>query len=97
MCEDCTIKFNLKTVTPFIKKAFQLCFRCSVGDQDKSWTPRIVCANYAVIWEDGWNVLGSPFRFMFQWSGENEKIIWQTYSCLTKVSGNSLKSEHSIQ
>jgi hypothetical protein len=43
VCGDYTIKLNQKTITPLIKKAYELYFGCKIGDQDKPWAPHCLC------------------------------------------------------
>jgi hypothetical protein len=98
MCGDYTIKLNQKTITPLIKKAYELYFGCKIGDQDKPWAPHIVCANYAVYLR-GW-LKGSPksmpFAVPMVWREQKDHLTGCCF-CLTKISGRSLKSKHSIQ
>jgi hypothetical protein len=98
VCGDYTIKLNRKTITPLIEKAYELYFGCKTGDQDKPWAPHIVCANCAVYLR-GW-LKGSrksvPIAVPVVWRKQKDHFT-DCHFCLTKISGISLKSKHSIQ
>jgi hypothetical protein len=91
VCGDYTIKLNRKTITPLIKKAYELYFGCEIGDQDKPWAPHIVCQLFSV------------FERMVERFSEVYAVCCSNGVARTKrsfdrqLSGISLKSEHSIQ
>lgn len=45
ICGEFTFSKHRKSLTPLIRKAYELYFDCKVGDQDKSWAPHMCCFN----------------------------------------------------
>jgi len=43
VCGEMTFQFQRRNFTPLIKKCCELYFGCKVGNQDKSWAPRVCC------------------------------------------------------
>jgi hypothetical protein len=97
VCGDYTIKLNRKTITPSIKKAYELYSGCKIADQDKPWAPHIVCANCSVCLR-GWlksSRKSMPFAVPMVWREQKDHLT-DRYFCLTKIPGISLKSKHRI-
>lgn len=98
VCGEFTVKSNRKNITPLIKKAYHLYFKCKLGDQDKTWAPHIVCIKCAVTLR-GW-LKGTrkalPFGIPMVWR-EPKDHVSDCYFCLTTVSGISKKSKHTVK
>lgn len=98
ICGEFTSKTQKVSITPLVKKAYELYFGCKVGDQDKMWAPHICCKNCAVSLR-GW-VKGSrpsmPFAVPMVWREQKDHYT-DCYFCLTKISGVSFKHRKSIQ
>lgn len=43
VCGEVTFASQKRSITPLIKKAYQLYFGYQIGDQDKQWAPHICC------------------------------------------------------
>ena len=43
VCGEVTFKDRLRSLTPLVKKCYELYFGCKVGDQDKNWALHICC------------------------------------------------------
>ena len=43
VCGDLAFKDQRRSLTPLVKKCYELYFGCKVGDQDKNWAPHICC------------------------------------------------------
>jgi hypothetical protein len=47
VCGEYTIKSHRQSVTPLVKKAYELYFGCKLTDQGKKCAPNICCTNCA--------------------------------------------------
>jgi len=69
---------------PPIKKAYHQYFGCKLGDQDKKWTPHIVCKSCAIRLGSWRNRKGMsmPFAIPMVWR-EPSNYSSDYYFCLT--------------
>jgi len=64
-----TLVSQRRSIAPLIKKECYLYFGCKLGDQDKKWTPHIVCKSCA-IHLGGWinrKGMAMPFAVLMLW------------------------------
>ena len=97
ICGEFTSKTQKVSMTPLVKKAYELYFGCKVGDQDKVWAPHICCKHCAVNlrgWVQG-TALSMPFAVPMVWREQKDHYT-DCYFCLTKISGVSFKHRKSI-
>ena len=98
VCGEYTLKSQRKTISPLIRKAYELYFGCKVGDQDKSWAPHICCSSCAAnlrTWLNG-SRSSMPFAISMIWR-EQKDYVNDCYFCLTNVSGYSTKNKKAIE
>jgi hypothetical protein len=99
-CGEVTFKCQRGNFTPLIKKYYELYFGCKLGDQDKSWAPRIFCAMCARLlteWVNGLRLI--PFAVPIFWR-EPQDHSCDCYFCLTTLEGiasKSKQSEHTVK
>src|SRR5271165_6535673 len=78
ICGEFTSKTQKVSMTPLVKKAYELYFGCKVGDQDKVWAPHICCKHCAVNLRGWVKVLHCPCHLLYQWFGVSKKITTPT-------------------
>lgn len=97
ICGELTLKSQKHNFTPIVKKAYELYFGCKIGDEDKSWAPKIccnTCARNLRNWLQG-SRSSMPFAVPMIWREQKDHIT-DCYFCLTNVKGFSSKSKHKI-
>lgn len=97
ICGEVTLKSQRRNITPLIKKSYELYFGCKLGDQDKSWAPHS-CCNSCVTLLTGW-LNGSrhmTFAIPMVWR-EPKDHSTDCYFCLTKISGITAKTRHTVK
>ena len=52
VCGEFTTRRQRKTITLFLRNAYQVYFGCPLGDQDKSWAPHNTCNTCYVTYID---------------------------------------------
>lgn len=94
-----TFKCNRKSMTPLVKKAYELYFGCQVSDQDKPWAPKICCYSCSRAlcgWLKGTHK-SMPFAVPMIWR-ESKNHANDCYFCMTVIKGfTSAKSKKKIQ
>ena len=102
LCEQCgpmllcvwgevTSASQRRSMTPLIKKAYHLYFGCKLGDQEKKWTPHIVCKSCAIRF-GGWinhNGMSMKFAVPVVW-WEISKQSSSCWFCLTRPVASSM-------
>ena len=86
-----------KSITRVVKKAYELCFGCIVGNQDKSWAPHSCCSRCSRYLR-GW-LIGThqSMRFAVPMVRREQKDhLTDCYFCLTKICGHNSKSKHTL-
>ena len=87
------------SITPLIKKAYDLYFGCKLGDQDKKWVLHIECKSCAIRLGGCINHQGMamPFAIPIVWR-EPSNHSSDCYFCLTPpvVSGMNRRKKHRI-
>jgi hypothetical protein len=76
ICSQFTFKSQKRTITPVIKKAYELYFGCNISDHDENWAPHICCSMCTV---DLWACImenDMPFATPMIW--RNRTTISQT-------------------
>ena len=96
-CGQFTPKSQTKSITPTVKKAFELYFGCKVSDQDYSWATHSCCSRcsrYLRCWliDSHQSV---PFAVPVVWRKQKDHLT-EGYLCLTKLDGHNWKSESAI-
>jgi len=84
VCGEVMLASQRCSITRLIKKAYHLYFGCKLGDQDKKWTPHIVCKSCAIRLGSWMNRKGMAMPFAVQ-------VVWREpsshssdcYFCLT--------------
>lgn len=74
VCGEVTFASQKRSITPLIKKAYQLYFGYQIGDQDKQWAPHICCNACASNLRNWLNRKKRSMR-LSQWSGESLQIM----------------------
>jgi hypothetical protein len=96
-CGEFTPASQRKIMTVLEKKAYELYFKCKVGDQDKSWAPHMSCVRCTRTLR-GW-LRGSRKAMLFAvpmiWR-EPKNHLNDCYFCMTNVSGCSKKKKKHI-
>ena len=88
ICGEVTVKAHQKPLSSLVKKAYELCFACKVGDQDKSWAPKICCSSCSRI-STGWlkgTHKSMPFAVPMVWR-EPRNHVNDCYFCMTNIKG----------
>ncbi|UYV69584.1 hypothetical protein LAZ67_6004025 [Cordylochernes scorpioides] len=97
ICGELTFKVQRRNFKPLIKKCYQLYFGCKVGDQDKTWAPHHcceICARRLTGWIKGERHI--PFVVPMIWR-EPKDHSSDCYFCLTKTTGITFKSSHTVE
>ena len=84
VCGEFTPKSQSTSISPIVKKAYELYFGCKVADQDKSLAPNLCCSRCSRYLR-GW-LIGSyqsmPFAVPMVWREQKDHLTdW--YFCLT--------------
>jgi len=97
VCGDLTFKDQQQSLTPLVKKCYQLYFGCKVGDQDKNWAPHIcclTCVKHLADWAKGsWHM---NFVIPMVWR-EPQDHSSDCYFCITQIKGTNSKSKHTVK
>ena len=96
ICGEVTFKKHQRTLTPLVKKCYELYFGCKVGDQDKKWAPHICCLS-CVKKLTGWVKGNGKMKF-------GVPMVWREphdhssdcYFCLTNIKGINDKSKYNV-
>ena len=97
VCGDLTFKDQRRSLTPLVKKCYELYFRCKVGDQDKNWAPHICCSTCVkrlTDWAKGSRHMN--FAIPMVWR-EPQDHSSDCYFCITQIKGISSKSKHTVK
>ncbi|XP_076043843.1 uncharacterized protein LOC143026937 [Oratosquilla oratoria] len=97
VCGSFTIKAQQRVITTEIKNIYQLYFGCSLGDQDKSWAPHIICSACSNGLRDWLNKRkrAMPFAVPMIWR-EPKDHFTDCYFCKVNVYGFTAKTKHKI-
>ena len=96
ICGSYTVTTARLKISDFVKKAYHTYFEVELGDQDKSWAPRIVCTTCESIlrkWTKGQRnfEFGDPMI----WRDPKDHIM-DCYFCVVNASGYNAKNKLSI-
>ncbi|UYV65551.1 hypothetical protein LAZ67_3004671 [Cordylochernes scorpioides] len=97
ICGELTFKVQRRNFTPLIKKCYELYFGVKVGDQDKTWAPHhccVICVRHLTGWIKGERHM--PFVVPMIWR-EPKDHSSDCYFCLTKTTGITSKSRHTVE
>ena len=99
VCGYFTDRDHQKTLTPLLKKAYELYFDSKVDDADKLWKPNIVCSICATTLA-GWlrkspKHKSMPFGVPVIW-WEPKNHATDCYFCMTVIKGFSFKTRKSV-
>lgn len=97
ICGGFTIPLQRKNITTFVKQAYFAYFKVKLGDQDKPWAPHTVCkpcVENLRQWTKG-KRKKLAFGVPMVWR-EQRNHVDDCYFCLTKTSGYSKKTRHTI-
>jgi hypothetical protein len=81
-----------------VNKAYELCFGCKMGDNERVWVPKICCSSCSRAlagWLKGTHK-SMPFAVLMVWREARDRIN-DCYFCMTKVTGFSPFSMHKIE
>lgn len=98
ICGEVTAKAYQKPISSLVKKAYELYFGCKVGDQDKSWAPKVCCSSCSRTltgWLKGTHK-SMPFAVPMVWR-EPRNHVDDCYFCMTNIKGITSKTKRSIQ
>ena len=99
MCGYFIDRDHQKTLSPLLKKAYELYFDSKVDDADKLWKPNIVCSTCASTLS-GWlrkspKHKSMPFGVPVIWR-EPTNHATDCYFCMTIIKGYSFKTRKSV-
>jgi len=97
VCGEFTPKSLAKSITPIVKKAFELYFGCKYGNQTRAGHHIHVAGDARGIYVTGSKALTSQFLFAvcMVWRKQKNNLTI-CYFCLTKIDGHNSKSKHTI-
>lgn len=98
ICGEVTAKAYQKPLSSLVKKAYELYFGCKVGDEDKSWAPKMCCSSCSRTltgWLKGTHK-SMPFAVPMVWR-EPRNHVDDCYFCMTNIKGITSKTKRSIQ
>lgn len=98
ICGEVTAKAYQKPISSLVKKAYELYFGCKVGDQDRSWAPKMCCSSCSRTltgWLKGTHK-SMPFAVPMVWR-EPRNHVDDCYFCMTNIKGITSKTKRSIQ
>lgn len=98
MCGELTFKSQKRTLTPLVRRAYELYFGVKLGDQDKSWAPHICCKTCVTLltaWLKG-TKRKMRVAVPMVWR-EPKDHATDCYFCLTNIQGIGPKSKHTVQ
>jgi len=97
VCGDLTFKDQQWSLTPLVKKCYELYFGYKVGDQDKNWASHIcclTCVKCLTDWAKGSRLMN--FAIPMVWR-EPQDHSSDCYFCITQIKGISSKSKHTVK
>ena len=97
VCGCYTFVRQRRNITLFVKRACKAYFEIPLGDQDKKWSPHIVCHNCEEMLRD-WTKgkrKGLPFGVPMVWR-EPQDHVTDCYFCLVNTNGVGKKNRHKI-
>jgi hypothetical protein len=89
VCGEYTFKSDRQSVTPLVKKAFELYFGCTLTDQDKKWASHVCCTNCASRLRGclkNKRKVSLPFAVPMVWR-ETTSNANDCYFCTTQIEG----------
>ncbi|CAH1114997.1 unnamed protein product [Psylliodes chrysocephalus] len=93
ICRHFTVKRFKRNITDFVKNAYFAYFKVRLGDQDKPWTPHVICKICEEAlrhWFEGTRK-APPFGIPMVWR-EPKNQIDDCYFCLCDIKGHNTKS-----
>ena len=98
ICGEVTAKAYQKPISSLVKKAYELYFGCKVGDQDRSWAPKMCCSSCSRTLTGCLKGThkSMPFAVPMVWR-EPRNHVDDCYFCMTNIKGITSKSKRSIQ
>ena len=97
ICGELTLKWQRRSITYNVKKAYYLYFGCKVGEQDKNWAPHVYCVKCYVKlteWLRG-KMNNMSFAVPMIWRQPTSHLK-DCYFCITKIEGFSRKTKDKI-
>jgi len=87
VCGEMTFKSQRQNFTLLVKKCYNLCFGCKVGDKHKSLTPHICCV-MCVRFLAGWvnDTHQMPFSVLMVWREQKDHSS-NCHFCFTNITG----------
>ena len=76
ICGKMTARKYRRKLTDRIKKLYLAYFGCAVRDQDKNWAPHVTVWTVLTGSISGVRVESPHCHMLFQWCGENKKIMY---------------------
>ncbi len=98
ICGEYTLSVDRKSITRFVKRAYQAYFEIKLGDQDKSWAPHTVCktcVEYLRRWTKGAKT-SLKFGIPMVWREPSDHIS-DCYFCAINTTGMNRKNRNSLQ
>jgi hypothetical protein len=98
ICGKVVLKWQMKPVSQFVSKFYELCFGCKIGDHEGVWVPKICCSSCSRAlagWLKGTHK-SVPFALPIVWR-EPEGCLNDCYFCLTKITAFSRFSMRKIK
>ncbi|KAI6655348.1 hypothetical protein LOD99_2183 [Oopsacas minuta] len=97
ICGVYTLSRQRRNITSFVKRAYIAYFGIPLGDQDKKWSPHIVCHNCEEMLRD-WTKgkrKGLPFAIPMVWR-EPQDHTTDCYFCMVNTKGVGKKSRQTL-
>ena len=89
-------KSQRKSITPILKKPYDIYFGCKVGDQYKSWAPRSCCSRCSWYLRGCLVVTHQSLPFAVPVVSREQKDHTDCYCCFTKINSHNSRSKHTI-
>jgi hypothetical protein len=99
VCGEYTIKSHRQSVTPLVKKGYELYFGCKLTDQDKKWASHICCTNCASRLRGrlkNERKVSLPFAGPIVWR-ESTNDVNDCYFCMIQIEGMKGKDRKKIE
>ena len=97
ICDIYTLTRQRHNISLFVKRAYKTYFQVPLGDQEKKWSPHIVCHNCEEMLRDRTKgkQKGLPFGIPMMWREPTEHLT-DCYFCLVSTKGIGKKNRLNI-
>jgi hypothetical protein len=97
VCGDLTFNDQRRSLTPLLKKCYELYCGCTVGYQDKNWAPHFRCLTFVKRMTDcakGYRHMNCAILMVCR---DPQNCSSDCYFCVTEIKGISSKSKHTVK